>query len=153
MKGLLRGYSYIYNAIVRTIDVRTVRGAMPDRNTYSGFYDFTEDQYQLMQFTLEKILEEAQGKKVTLLTIPVGNDLKRYDQRGAAPLSKKLKAFAQAHGIQYIDLLPLMHDKTQDWDKYYLPCDHHWSEYGSDVAFQILKDQLPKYSTTKAKGK
>ncbi len=146
VRGFLRGYTYTYNAITGVIDFRTVKQAYyPGKKIYSGFYDFTEEQYQLMQFTLEKIIEEAQGKDVTLVTIPVLNDFKRYDALGESPLSKKLRAFTQARGVQYIDLLPAMHDYTQDWSQYYFTCDGHWSEFGSKVAFQILKDQLPKY--------
>jgi hypothetical protein len=151
--GVLRGYTYSYNAITRLIDTQIVRRSLPDNKSYSGFYDFTKDQYQLMQYTLENIIEEAKGKDVTLVTIPLLTDLKRYDQFGESPLSQKLKAFSEKAGVHYIDLLPLMHDYSPDWGQYFLSCENHWGDYGNLVAFKILKSKLPIYTKAKADSK
>jgi hypothetical protein len=149
VRGFLRGYTYSYNAIHHLIDTQRVRHAMPDQKVYSGYYDFKEKEFELMKYTLEKIIEEAKEKEIVILTIPVTVDLMRYEAQGESPLSRKLKEFSEKNGVTYIDLLPLMHDYTKNWGEYFLPCDHHWNEYGSFVASQVFKTKLSEYAQKK----
>ena len=142
IKGLFREFTYTYNAIAFLSTANRFEDGGEGAETYSGYYDYKKDQLDVMFYSIEKLIEEAAGKKITVFTIPVIGDLLRFDKAKSSPLSKELKEFSRSKGFNYLDLLPLMHSHTRQWDKYYLPCDGHWSEYGNAVAFKYIKDHL-----------
>lgn len=112
-------------------------------NAVSKFYAFTKEEFDLMKFTLERIVEEADGKDVTVLLLPSLEDLEDFDayhELGEAPLSRDLKKLGRAIGFQVIDLLPLMRDHNPEWKQYHLVCDGHWNEYGHEVAAKFISD-------------
>ena len=98
-----------------------------------------------MKYSLEQIIQEAIGKQIVIFTIPVAIDFKQYAAIGEAPLSKRLKLFAQRYQIIYLDLLPCMYEYNNDFASYYHPCDGHWNEYGNFVAYQCSKYALEIY--------
>jgi len=117
------------------------------RLSYSGYYDFEDRQFDMMKYSLEKIVAEAERKEIYVFTIPTHIDLKRYDSLKIPPLSQKLESFSKEIGVTYLDLLPYMYKYNQQWKQYYsLPCDGHWNEYGNFVASQYLLNNLPLYT-------
>jgi len=145
-RGILREYTYLFNLYDYLYKgyKYSLKRVLKRSNglQYAGYYDFTEEEWDRMRFNWEKILEDSKGKKVTFFMIPAIADLRRYDQEGEAPLSKKMKAFADAHNVGFVDLLPYMHDHNHDWESYFFTCEGHWSPYGNEVAAQYLLNQL-----------
>jgi len=150
INGILREFTYTYN-VARYIAWRVgLRGEKRQTltgkpRTYSGYYDFSAQQFDIMKYVLEQIVKEAEGKIVAIVTIPRRADLERYGVVGGAPLARALGALAEEVGATYIDLLPHFYAHTKDWSRYYLPCDGHWNDYGHLTAYRYLREQLPMY--------
>lgn len=108
----------------------------------SGYYTYSEKQFDLMKYTLEEMKKEANGKKMTILLTPRLHDIRLYHDLGLPPLSKDFEELAANLKVQIIDLLPHMHDYDTSWEKYFLPCDGHWSPYGNKVASNYLINKL-----------
>lgn len=144
LKSFLRGFTYTYNAWERMWAVLKIKANTSNQNEkgYSGYYDYTGSQLNRLKFALSDIKKEAKGKEVIIFTIPVISDFIRYKEAKNAepPLSKELRLFANKSGIRYLDLLPKMVDG--DWQRYKLPCDNHWSEYGNQVVADILMKEF-----------
>jgi hypothetical protein len=99
-----------------------------------------------MKYALENIIQEANGKELAILTIPLLPDFQRYAPlKAEPPLSKKLNEFAKNNAVTYVDLLAYMANFSENGAEYYLPCDGHWNEYGHFVASRYLADSLPMY--------
>jgi len=142
----LQDFTHLYSAVGHLIDRQNHR--LPshlvsaDGELYSGFYKFTPEDFDRLRFSLEKIQSEVDGRKITLVLIPAPEDFIHYRKYGPSPLQEKLTKFAKDHSMKLINLLPEMNRYSQSWEKNFLPCDSHLSEYGSQVAFQIIKKEL-----------
>ena len=119
-------------------------------DTFSGYYHFSKKPFLLMRYTLEKIIEEAGGRDVNVLLIPHLIDLQYYEKEGEAPLSREFRKLGEELGVKVFDLLPYMHGREKNWDRYFYSCDSHWNEFGHQVAFEYLKDRL--YSANELSG-
>jgi hypothetical protein len=95
-----------------------------------------------MKYTLEKLKEEAGDKKVMIVVIPRLQDLRLYDELGMPPLSKSLSELSKKIDARFLDLLPSMHAHDSHWEKYFLPCDGHWSPYGNQVASEYVRKKF-----------
>ncbi len=110
---------------------------------YSGYYDYTKSQSDKLKYILEKLKEEAAGKKVIVVLIPVKNDLLRFN--GEIPgLSKEMAAFCYAKQLQFIDLLPAFDEQSPYPGDWYLTCDGHWNAAANKKAAEILLPLLRK---------
>ena len=127
---MLRRHSYTYNALLRLL--------APD----SLFYDYTEEQYALLEHTLSLLAEEVAGKGLAIVLIPDLADLRRYDPSGPDPLSERLSGWARRNRARVINLLPAMHGHTRPWTRYFHECDDHWSAYGNEVATDLVLSGL-----------
>ncbi|HKX12506.1 MAG TPA: hypothetical protein VJP40_05090, partial [bacterium] len=80
IRPVLKEFSYFYNAAEdASYRIKALLGE--DKGTlYSRFYDFTEEELQRMLFSLQKLRDASQGKKLTFVLFPVAQDLKRYDR-------------------------------------------------------------------------
>lgn len=107
----------------------------------SMFYDFSEHDWQIMRYTIEQLMQEAQGKQVIIYTATSPVDFMRYNQE-VSPLSAKLFALAKELGFTYVDMLPLMYAHDKEYAKYYFTCDHHWNSYANKVAADILEPHM-----------
>ncbi len=137
-KLLLSEFTYAYNALALLIDLT----AQTRQLDYSGYYDFEETQWLLMQHTLSLIQQEAEGRPVALVAMPVRTDFVRYLESGKdePPLSTRLRAYAAQQGMRFVDLLPAMSAYPAGWEALFLTCDGHWNEQGHTVAAeQLLK--------------
>lgn len=152
---ILGEFSYSYNALAHLwmlarIGSSPVLARAPDERAqeffrgkgvsvdpsrpYSGYYDYRQDQLDLVKYTFERIRQRAGGREVVIVLLPLSADFQRYDPSAPPPLSRELERFAAARGITLLDLLPLMHRHTKDWSSYFLSCDGHWSARGHAVA-------------------
>ncbi len=142
-KKILKNFSYTYNAVERLFEVKRLRAAMTEIPHFSGYYDYTDSQWNRMKFSLEKIVDEAKGKKVVFVSIPVPQDYedpKKHNSSIAGPL----KSFADSQGVLYVDLLDESLKRKMDWKAMFLACDNHWSEAGNRAAAEIVLEEIQK---------
>jgi len=150
-KGFFREFTFSYNLLgYLKILLRTKENnstLIPDKSDRpnSALYEFSDQDFLKMKFTLEQIINEARNKKIIVFTIPTLGDIKRFDVDGVPPLNKKLKRFLEDNNVLYIDILSHLHSYTKDWEKYYHSCDGHWSEFGNLIIAQYLIENLPIY--------
>jgi hypothetical protein len=105
----------------------------------SNFYDFSEKEFDLMRFSLERIVKLAGKKRVLFVTVPRASDFARYDHDGPSPLAQRLGDLARSLGAEYLDLLSLMAKAETDRSKYFLSCDDHWNLYGNETAADFIQ--------------
>ena len=155
IKLRLREFSYAYNAVEYLTDLYAQINRIKSLSSsghiiYSGYYDYTTDQFQKLRFAIESILATTMvdGVNVYLFSIPVHGDFFRYKENKlqTPPLSQELEALSKDLGFQYVDLLPLMYSENDDWKKYYLSCDGHWNAYGNRYAKELLMKAFSLYS-------
>jgi len=148
---LFRRNSYAYNALSLAFYWLVDRGEGFDNPAgfrhasglvHSFYYDFRPRQFDLLRYCLERIVEEARGRRVAVVLLPAPPDFLRYDQSGDSPLSRELTDLAAARGFELVDLLPAMHGATLRWDEYYFSCDFHWNSEGNTVAARLIEEAL-----------
>jgi hypothetical protein len=110
----------------------------------SRYYDFSDREFDLMRYSLERIVRLAGDRKVLFVTFPRSMDFMRYRQDGPPPLARRLGELADSIGAQYLDLLPLMAAGGQDYSEYFLSCDDHWNGHGNSTAADFIQ-QSPLY--------
>lgn len=150
-KAFLREYTYTYRFLwyLKEHAARTSAAGGPDGSErYSGYYDFTDAQFDRMRYALERLVKDAGGRPVAVVAMPLLPDLLRYEREGRATprLSERLGSLCAAMGVEYLDLLPLFHERKAQWDSLYLPCDGHWSAAGHEAAEEMLRSELPLYA-------
>jgi len=150
VKGFLREFTETYNLLsyMRAVSIeqeaerKAASGrsaAAPARKRIpSQYYDYTSDDWDRMRYSIERLVAKAGKRPVLVFTIPRINDLRRYDADGQAPLTKQMTSLADSLGFAYVDLLAPMHDRSRDWDSYFIRCDGHWSPAGNRVAASLL---------------
>ncbi len=138
-RRLLQEFSYTANVIPRLTRLFHPRYRPKG---YAGYYDFNQAQLERLQYALRRIKSEAEGRSVTVFTIPRANDFARFGTAGSAPLPKRLETFCEQHGIRYVDLMPSMLGHTTNWAHYFLACDGHWSAAGHETAAAVLLKTL-----------
>jgi hypothetical protein len=109
---------------------------------YSGFYDFTEAELHRAVYSILRIQEVADGRRVIVLILPVAPDFTRYDGQPETPLASAIRPYAEEHQFELIDLLPAMHVDGQEWRQYFPSCDGHWNDLGHRRAAEILADRF-----------
>jgi pimeloyl-ACP methyl ester carboxylesterase len=105
---------------------------------YSGFYDFTEAELHRAVYSILRIQEVADGRRVIVLILPVAPDFTRYDGQPETPLASAIRPYAEEHQFELIDLLPAMHVDGQEWRQYFPSCDGHWNDLGHRRAAEII---------------
>lgn len=136
--GFFREFSYLYNAVKYVFLSRKMGNHASGDKVFSRFYDFEEVEYKRMAYSLEQLRNETEGKRLTVLLIPILNDIRRYDQDGKSPLALGLEALGKEKGFEVYDLTPWFHQNKNEWAQYYFSCDNHWSPYGNQRAFEFL---------------
>lgn len=142
-KKIFSEFTYSYNALAYfKRRLTTQRQPFDKSRPYSGFYDYREDQLDLVRYGFEQIRRVAGARDVVIALLPTLRDFQRYDSSTTSPLSAKLKTFAAANGMMLLDLLPEMYRHTKDWSQYFLPCNEHWNAEGHAVAAHYLRTKL-----------
>lgn len=117
------------------------RGSNLTAGTYSGYFDFNEEQLEATLFYVKEIQRTAEGKPVTIFTIPRLSDLKRL-QSETSPMVQRMAEFAKKNNILYVDLSESMLNLSQKKTDLFLPCDGHWSEVGHNIAAETLYQKV-----------
>jgi hypothetical protein len=157
-----RGAAYPWSVVVRSLLVnfsmtyrtasyvkQIVRSQRGGGANYSGYYDFTHDDWDKMRWSLERLCQLAHEKqtKVFMFTIPVWSDVVRYRSEHRAPLAEKFEDLALAIGFTYVDLLPgfaanCAQTTQGDLPSLWLKNDGHWTAEGNRLALELLKPAL-----------
>jgi len=143
----LREFSYSYTTgahLFRQLrNVWRKEKTTPQGEAFSGYYDFTEERWDRMRFSLERLRKAAGDKKMTVLLIPESVDIQRFQRsENRSPLHEKLAAWALEHQVQLIDLLPFMAGQP-DWPQlYFAPCDEHPNDEGNRREAAFIAEQL-----------
>ena len=106
-------------------------------NQSSMFENYPKDKWAIFSYSLRKLIEEAKGKQVILLTIPTLKDVQLYQKNHKNTLSGQMEAFCDQHRVNYIDLLPYF-TAIKNPNELYVECDGHWNEKGEKLAAEIL---------------
>ena len=124
----LRRYTYTANTL------RTMR------HMFAPIDGYGTDDASLVEGTLffvDRLISAAESKRVTVIVIPTGADMRRISQ-GFVYQDKSwyvgLKQIAANHGARFIDLA--LHTPENDYNRFYLPCDGHWSPEGHAFAVE-----------------
>jgi hypothetical protein len=108
----------------------------------SRFYELEDEQFQRLEYILERLAEEAEGKKLVVLLLPTDRDFRTFRAGAPSPLAKRLEAFGARESVTVIDMLPLMAAKTRQRGRYFFSCDYHWSPFANRVAAGLLLGEL-----------
>ena len=142
-KRILREFSHTYhfiNFLQNRLKQKFLSRDASKAQTYSGYFDFTPRQFDRLQFSLEKILQEAKGKEVLIFTIPRYRDFLRFETGVVPPVVEQLQFFAEQHQVEYKDLSACMVAKNYPVEDFFLTCDAHWNELGNQLAAACINE-------------
>lgn len=106
-------------------------------NHTSIFENYPKDKWATFSYSLKKLIDEAKGKEIIVLTIPTLKDIQLYQKNRKNTLSAQMGAFCKESNVAYIDLLPLF-NVVKNPNELYVECDGHWNEKGEKLAAEIL---------------
>jgi hypothetical protein len=146
----LRRHSYAANALLalqsrftaRRLEARGPLLEAPQGQYASWFYDFREPELARLVAVLRMLADEAQGKPVAVLLLPVAYDLSRHAASGPPPLADRLRASLEGTQIRIVDLLPELAWSGTPSEALYFPCDYHWSTTAHAIAARIVQRRL-----------
>lgn len=102
----------------------------------SYYFDYNAEQFARLRYAIEQIKAIAGARPMLIFTVPRPHDYQRASIPGTPPLTRELKALASNLGVTYVDLLEAT--KDDDWRKFFLSCDGHWSNDGHQAAAEQL---------------
>jgi hypothetical protein len=108
----------------------------------SRFYDFEEEQVHRLEYILEQLADETEGRRLVVALLPTKRDFRAFQPGKISPLAQRLEAFGSRESVTVIDLLPLMAAQTRQRDRYFFTCDYHWSPLANFVATGFLRKEL-----------
>jgi hypothetical protein len=136
MHNFLSEFTFWFNIF---LDVRQkYRDGLSTKQVASEYYDYKPSELKKLCFIIKKLKEEANGRRIILLTLPVKSDFERYSSDRVIPLKNSLDSLSRAENFVYVDLLTNLELKEKDTDKLYFKCDGHWNEYANKLASEIL---------------
>lgn len=146
IRRTLRRRSWAFNAI--TLGLYRLRERIGSRWVpktrdesglfHSYYYDFSAEQFDLLRYTVERLLSDAGERPVAIVLIPAHRDFLRYHQSGSPPLVRELEERFSGPRVRVLDLLPPMYAADEAWDRYYLGCDPHLGPEGSRTVAAII---------------
>jgi hypothetical protein len=141
---MLRRHSYTFHATrAAAVRIRALLGRTPPDVTlppgYSAFSDFDDADLGRLTESLTLLIEEAHGKRVLIVLLPVLRDLVRHGRGERDRLSAELAALEDLGDVTVVNLLPVLLAGSRDWRSYYFPCDYHWNAAANDVAASYLR--------------
>lgn len=140
LENIVRQFSHA-GIFLKHLKGRLRHASAGGTENYSGYFDYTPEQWLRLTHVLRLLREEAGSRKMLLITIPCQNDIERANRDGPPPLPAQLAAFCREQDIAYRDLLEVIRKAPLGYASCYLPCDRHWSAYGNQVAADYLLQQ------------
>lgn len=117
---------------------QNIRHGLSGKQVFSYYYDYKPTELKKLFFVMKKLKDEANGKKIIVLTLPVKDDFERYQSDKILPLKNSLDSFSRSENIVYVDMLTNLELKEKDPDKLFFQCDAHWNHYANQLASEIL---------------
>jgi hypothetical protein len=112
----------------------------------SIFENYPKNNWKAFSYSLEKLFEEAKGKEIIVMTIPILKDIERYQKNHKNELASQLGDFCKKKGVNYIDLLPIL-SSHKNPSELFISCDGHWSEKGERNVAEILQNNISYQKT------
>lgn len=109
-----------------------------EKGRFTRFEQFTDDEWAYVRFSLTKLIGEAKGRKIILLSIPTLWDIKALKNGEKNRLDPLLTTFCRQNGIEFIPLLPDFLRYKNNPQQLYVPCDGHWSVEGEAFTADLL---------------
>ena len=101
------------------------------------FKNFPKDKWEFLSYSLKRLIDEAKGKQVIILTIPTLKDIQLFNTDHKNVLSAQFSKFCKNNNVSYIDLLPQF-SSVKNPNELYVECDGHWNEKGEKKAAEFL---------------
>ncbi len=133
LQSELQSNSYVVGLVSEIVKDK----AMEKFSATSVFEEYPKDKWATFSYSLEKLFEEAKGKKILVLTIPILKDIQIYQKNHKNTLAPKMASFLKQKGVEYIDLLPILANEKNP-EQFYHACDGHWNEKGEKNTATIL---------------
>lgn len=145
LRTIHRNYSYTSNLIAYFQVLFEDQNTAGRTASYSGYYDFTDQQAARFEFVINELTKAAGEKTILFVVTPRASDIDRFRRAGPAnrfnALIDRLKT---KHGtVHFLDLLPRL-AALPDIDAFYNECDGHWTPVGAAAASKIIH-QHPDY--------
>lgn len=105
---------------------------------FTKYEQFTEEEWQYVSYSLSKLIEEAKGKKVLIVSIPTLADLIALKHGTPNRLDPLLAKFCQEQKVDFIPLVPSFLAYKGNLAHLYIECDGHWSAKGESFAADAL---------------
>ena len=105
---------------------------------FTKFEQFTDDEWHYVTYSLQKLIDEAKGKQILLLSIPTLWDIKALKNGKTNRVDPLLAEFCRRNRINFIPLTPAFLDYKGNPQQLYVPCDGHWSVWGESYAADVL---------------
>jgi hypothetical protein len=125
------------SGIYKVIQVLSGRMAT-SHGRMTSYEQFSEAAYRDMLYSLERLVNESNGKKVVLLSIPIQNDIDALRQGHKNRLDGRLQEFCKQHDILFVPLLPAFLKYNGRVSDLYVACDGHWSKKGEEFVTHVL---------------
>lgn len=150
-RNVIRNFAYTAGAIdyfqgwiTHTLGMAGRKPPLPGMGSYSGYYDYTDEQAQRFEWVLDRLIAATGDKPALIVAIPRPSDVERYRDEGRPPLAELLDDLAGEHpDVAVIDLLPDF-ARAENLEKLYNSCDGHWSPEGAARAVDIIRNH-PDY--------
>jgi hypothetical protein len=141
LKRLLVDYTFTANTL-RTVRYLFTQNAQ-EKSNYSGYFEATDDQQKAALYFLERIVDQARHRPVTILVIPYRQDLKRIqageDYKGQY-WSRRLRLLQSER--PNVDVIDMADSMPRNYEPFFLSCDNHWGELGNAEAAKLVAARL-----------
>ncbi len=136
LSGKLKADLLAHSSVFRLL------GEMNTKNYKAGqstkYELFSDSDWNYVNYSLTKLIEEAKGKKVIILSIPTLWDLKALKKGKNNRIDPLLAKFCRQKGVDFIPLAPSFLNYKGNPEQLYVPCDGHWSVKGESYAANVL---------------
>jgi hypothetical protein len=113
-----------------------------EKGGYSGYYDATLAQQHAAIYFIEKIVTEAENKKVMILVVPNQVDLARIRSGRLYNDQYWYKTLLSLQAARSnVDVIDMAENLPRDYDDLFHRCDNHWNAVGNLAAASILADR------------
>ncbi len=156
-KRVARGFSITFNlvAYLRAARQYQAAGGRPAgavAGPASGYFDFTEEQWDRMRFALQILAQDVGDKPLLIAVLPTEADIRRAESSGPSPLIERLRQLSRAEGFEVVDLLPAFARRSEGTPTLFHSCDGHWSPAGHELAASTMAN-VPFYDVIRAGGR
>lgn len=142
VKGLRtfhRNYSYASNLIAYFQVLFEDQNTAGRTGSYSGYYDFTDQQAARFEFVIGELLKLTGDRTVLFVVTPRRSDIARFRKSGPPHRFNALLNRIKANHAtaRFLDLMPPIASR-ENFAALYNMCDSHWTPSGAAAAAEII---------------